>query len=823
MTPRHRPSEGSLFQLVVRANRVVACLGLGLLAAGLATANEPDGTYRGIRMLPLGSPQAWVAAGDTNADGRDDFVSLPFSGDGVVLFTSQEDGTYASTSLSETFANPLYATLGHADSDAHLDLGVGYREGAQLFHGNGDGTFRRGMLLPSIFLGRTIIMSRVNDDPHPDVLLGDEQAGAIRVFFGDGEGGFEHFRDLPTELEPHDVVADDLNGDGKLDLVIAMGSTDLIGVTLGNGDGTFQEIERISAGTNNRFLAVGDVDDDDIPDVAVSNQGSATISTLKGVGDGSLAAAIPHDTVAVPQAIEVLDLDDDGHKDLVLVGGGATGFLAIHRGHGNGTFAARETFAVGVSPIGFALGQFEGDETDDIVIANAEAAHASLLRGSVLTTFESAPRVELSGEPVAGAVAHLDADGLPDLVLAFRNVAGAVVLFGAGDGGFEAPQPLPATAFPNDVIATDLDFDGHVDVVASDLLEGVTVWRGRGERAFSEATSAMAGVLPATVTAAQLDGDGDLELIVGNAASRDVTVLFSEAGSYAAAPTPIAVGGDVSHVVTGQFTDDDTVDVVALDLTTPALRLFHNTGAGQFTDGGTIVLVGEPIDAVAGHLDNDERTDIAVVVGTETGSSTLQVFVGEDGGGVAAEPRVYATAPSATALAVTQPTADRPPHLAVTSSSLGVYVHRNDGFGDFADIIAYETAAGPVAVLAADFTGDGVKDLATVDAGGSAVTLLTAATVTGDEPQFRRGWVNGDDKLDLSDAVSILTFLFLGGAIVDCQDAVDTNDDGRLDLSDAVSLLNFLFLGGSPPPPPGSETCGVDVNEDTLPECNEGC
>ncbi len=33
----------------------------------------------------------------------------------------------------------------------------------------------------------------------------------------------------------------------------------------------------------------------------------------------------------------------------------------------------------------------------------------------------------------------------------------------------------------------------------------------------------------------------------------------------------------------------------------------------------------------------------------------------------------------------------------------------------------------------------------------------------------------------------------------DCKDAADVNDDGKLDLSDPVSILGFLFLGGSPP------------------------
>lgn len=66
-------------------------------------------------------------------------------------------------------------------------------------------------------------------------------------------------------------------------------------------------------------------------------------------------------------------------------------------------------------------------------------------------------------------------------------------------------------------------------------------------------------------------------------------------------------------------------------------------------------------------------------------------------------------------------------------------------------------------------------------------------------PKFMRGDSNGDQKLDLSDAILTLQSLFLGGNKLTCEDASDINDDGKIDLSDAVYTLNFLFQGGDPP------------------------
>ena len=96
------------------------------------------------------------------------------------------------------------------------------------------------------------------------------------------------------------------------------------------------------------------------------------------------------------------------------------------------------------------------------------------------------------------------------------------------------------------------------------------------------------------------------------------------------------------------------------------------------------------------------------------------------------------------------------------------------------------------------------------------VPLLLAPRLAAGEPaSFRRGDANADGRYDLSDPVSGLIYLFLGGTRPSCLDAADANDDGGLNLSDALYSLNYLFLGGREPPPPGL-ACGDDGTEDTL-------
>lgn len=69
---------------------------------------------------------------------------------------------------------------------------------------------------------------------------------------------------------------------------------------------------------------------------------------------------------------------------------------------------------------------------------------------------------------------------------------------------------------------------------------------------------------------------------------------------------------------------------------------------------------------------------------------------------------------------------------------------------------------------------------------------------------FRRGDVNADGSVNITDPVILFLYLFQAGT-VGCADAADSNDDGSLNISDAVFLLNYLFRDGDVPPPPFEE------------------
>jgi hypothetical protein len=80
---------------------------------------------------------------------------------------------------------------------------------------------------------------------------------------------------------------------------------------------------------------------------------------------------------------------------------------------------------------------------------------------------------------------------------------------------------------------------------------------------------------------------------------------------------------------------------------------------------------------------------------------------------------------------------------------------------------------------------------------------------------FLRGDCSPDSKVDLSDPILALGYLFLGEAVPPCLLACDSNDDDVVDIADAIYTLQHLFLGGAVIPPPYPD-CGKETTYGPL-------
>ncbi len=107
---------------------------------------------------------------------------------------------------------------------------------------------------------------------------------------------------------------------------------------------------------------------------------------------------------------------------------------------------------------------------------------------------------------------------------------------------------------------------------------------------------------------------------------------------------------------------------------------------------------------------------------------------------------------------------------------------------------------------------------------GEEILLYTFGSINVTENTdelFIRGDINGDGRLNNSDAINLLQLLFVKGSVLCCHDAADVNDDGILNIADVSALLAYLFDRSHAPAPPFPEA-GLDPTYDELPPCECG-
>ena len=61
------------------------------------------------------------------------------------------------------------------------------------------------------------------------------------------------------------------------------------------------------------------------------------------------------------------------------------------------------------------------------------------------------------------------------------------------------------------------------------------------------------------------------------------------------------------------------------------------------------------------------------------------------------------------------------------------------------------------------------------------------------------GDANYDGGINISDAVYIVNYVFIGGDEPTDYQSADSNCDGTVNISDAVQIINFIFVAGPEP------------------------
>jgi type II secretory pathway component GspD/PulD (secretin) len=373
------------------------------------------------------------------------------------------------------------------------------------------------------------------------------------------------------------------------------------------------------------------------------------------------------------------------------------------------------------------------------------------------------------GTNPAGLVAQdLNGDGKPDLAVANKADNSISILLNNGNSTFSAAANSPflydktktesgPVAMASGLLRTTtatLPNPGTVLVIANSGSDNVTILLGKGDGTFTEAPGSpiAVGKNPSSIVAADFDGDGVLDFAVANQADNSISVFqgngdgtfaqfrnspillpASEKGPVAMVAanlrnktTALHGSAELDLALVNQQTDNVSILLESLDTNNDI----------RFTEAvGSPVAVGfTPVAIAAGDLNADGVPDLAIASQGGTKSTTTQnpsisILLGsanQDGTFAAAAGSPLPSGAGPTGIVIADFTNDGIPDLAVTNlgiNTLGVYFGL--GAALFSSRIELSVPAGPGAMVTADFNQDGLPDVAF-----SGQASSTAGTVT---------------------------------------------------------------------------------------------
>ncbi len=546
------------------------------------------------------------------------------------------------------------------------------------------------------------------------------------------------FQTLPSLFSgPSQLAVGDFDGDGNTDLVAPDG------IHLGNGDGTFKSTvidgPLADPGWAVSAIASGDFNNDGRSDFAFTETnpvGIGELCILVNAGDGEFEPAIRFTAGPDPVAIQTIDFGN-GVVDLA-VADGLNNNVEIFVGDGDGGFSAGPVLPVGVAPSALVSGRF-GNGYVDLIVADQSDSETDAGQG--LTVFQAdgpaqfhfSRTIDLGSEPSALAVGDFTGDGVLDLAVAEENTDDVVVLLNNGNGTFQAPQSYAVGGIPMALVACDFG-NGHVDLAtANSLSDDVSVLLGNGDGTFETQLRFAVGATPESLVAANFDGDDrppDLaagELGSGNDFG-DISILLGRGDGTFQDEVENAVGDYPAGIVTADLTNDGHIDVITININTNDISVLLGNGDGTFEPAMFFPAGNGPTAIAEGDFNGDGRIDLAVAdSGDANGQGQgVSILLG-NGDGTFAPPEFFETDEYASSIVAGDFTGDGVLDLAVANSfSSNISILLGDGHGGFTVLNPtplLDQVSGQLSITEGDF-GNSKVDLAVANQGSNSVSIL---------------------------------------------------------------------------------------------------
>jgi hypothetical protein len=472
-----------------------------------------------------------------------------------------------------------------------------------------------------------------------------------------------------------------------------------------------------------------------------------------------------------PVAIATGDFNGDVKLDVVTANKGSND-LSVLLGNGNGTFQPARNIFVGKRPDAILAVDLNGDGKLDLVAANKDDNTVSVLRGLGNGNFSLAVNYPAGPSPVALAYGDFNGDHHIDLAVADNGASTVTLLPGDGTGKFTSGGTLTVVNNPTSVAVADFNHDGFDDIATvGGGFNHIDVNLNNGDGTFAQPVNYDTGFVANSVVVADFNHDGQPDLAVAcNFPSGDgVSILLGNSNGTFQPFKNYNLGGQTPiTLAVADLNGDGIQDIV--------------TANGQFADNSVSVLMGNGDGTFgASHVYTAGESPVALAVGDFNGdgipdvvtansgpflapAGSVSLLLGNGDGTLLASPDLVVPGPGPSVEA--DFTGDGIPDLAVISTSpsySGVYIFPGLGNGEFAAPILTPAISQPTALAIGDFAGNHIMDLAVASADGVSILLGTGNGTFGTPQLYPAGtspaWVavddfNGDGILDLAVADS---------------------------------------------------------------------
>ena len=585
--------------------------------------------------------------------------------------------------------------------------------------------------------------------------------GELRVLIGNGSD-FVVTQELQSSEFPIWMDGGDLDGDGDEDIVVVRTYAQTSDIWWNDGAGTFVQGPTLNVPANPLSVVVGDVNGDMLLDIVVSMPSSPQIRIFLGDGVGGFPTEHTFPMPAVPAGqttsaftAQIVDATRDGIVDLVVADPDQDRVLVwpgVQGGLPGDTYWQLDVPGV---PAAIAVGDLSGDNLDDLIVTTFDTNYflviteilasqptaAVTLEGGDEGASKGGPigetrsylsfQIDVPDRPTLATVADVTGDDLPDLVacLGFRAslfVAPQLPGGGVGEAMFYDANDVPLRPFVG-----DFDQNGQNDVFAlSGLGDRINLWFADDSGSLRGARNFESGLPGASwMVGGDFDGDGDAEVVVGSDNGTELSVMGRGAGDTLVREFTFDVGAVVRQLEVADLDLDGRPDLmVGVD---GGLRLLRNvsTGSGYAFEvpAGTPAVLGSiqyPFGATAADLDRDGDMDIAVC--DFTGGS-LHLLPGTADAFVYGTPIVIDLGAASSPLDVVAAdfTGDGLQDLAVSRANLSdIAILRNDGGLQFSLALNVPVGNSPNYLITSDFNVDGRADLVVSNGSSGSVSVL---------------------------------------------------------------------------------------------------